>query len=60
MKANGIEGKYIEYKGKPLGQYGANAEVEPPILPFDENAARYIKNVFEDTTAIVYTVTTEN
>lgn len=45
---------YIQNVGKTLGQYGANKETEPEILPFDENAQEYIDNIFCDKDAKVY------
>lgn len=44
---------YIQYPGGLLGQYGANAEEEPPILPFDEAAEETVRTVFGDRTATV-------
>jgi hypothetical protein len=49
-----VEGNaYIQYLGKPLGQYGANAECEPPIMCFDSDAEEKIRDVLRDATATV-------
>lgn len=47
---------YVQYLHNPLGQYGGNAVAEPPILPFDEQAAEHIATVFCDENAKVYTL----
>ena len=39
-----------------LGQYGANAEAEPPILTADENTELTLKDVFGDENAQTYVV----
>ena len=48
------ENTYAQYLGNPLGQYGANQDGEPPILPFDELAEERIARVFGDRQALVY------
>ena len=50
------ENTYVQYLNNPLGQYGGNAVAEPPILPFDEQAAAHIATVFGDENAKVYTL----
>jgi predicted nucleic acid-binding Zn finger protein len=52
MKSN----TYIQYEGGMLGQYGANAEAEPPILTADENTELTLKDVFGDENAQTYVV----
>jgi hypothetical protein len=47
---------YIQHTGGLLGQYGANAEAEPPVLPFDETAAETVRTVFGDVRATVLPV----
>ena len=47
---------YIQYENNPLGQYGGNAEAEPPILPFDAEAEERIATVFGDRDARVYLI----
>lgn len=47
---------YVQVIGETLGQYGANEQTEPPILPFDENADQTIQNIFHDQGASVYGV----
>ena len=37
---------YIQHAGGLLGQYGANAAAEPPVLPFDEAAHRRYATVY--------------
>ena len=44
---------YVQTCGLSLGQYGANEESEPPILPFDETAEAVIRDVFGDRNAAV-------
>ena len=44
---------YAQTEGGMLGQYGANAVSEPPILPFDESN---IKQIFCDKDAQIYTI----
>lgn len=46
---------YIQHADKTLGQYGGNAEAEPPVLSF-ENAEEKIATVFGDKDAKVYTI----
>ena len=45
---------YLQEEGLCLGQYGANEIVEPPVLPFDENAEETIRMVFGETGAHVF------
>jgi hypothetical protein len=47
---------YIQHAGGLLGQYGANAAAEPPVLPFDEAAAETVRTVFGDVRATVLPV----
>ncbi len=47
---------YIQYLAAPLGQYGANAEGEPPNIVFDENAEKTVADVFGDKDAKVYVI----
>jgi hypothetical protein len=44
---------YVQHKGYPLGQYGANAEAEPPVLAFDDSAAQTVAEVLGDKDAKV-------
>lgn len=44
---------YIQYKGGMLGQYGGNADAEPPIHNADSNAVQTIEQIFGDKTATV-------
>ncbi len=39
---------YAQHLGAMLGQYGANEQAEPAILPFDEHAAQTIAQTFGD------------
>ena len=39
---------YAQDRGATLGQYGANREAEPPVLPFDEAAEGAIRTVWGD------------
>ena len=49
-----LEGNtFIQYPGGLLGQYGASQTAEPPVLPFDENAAETVRSVFKDAQATV-------
>lgn len=50
------ENTYIQYLSAPLGQYGANAEKEPPNIVFDENAEKTVLEDFGDKNARVYTI----
>ncbi|MBQ7337261.1 MAG: hypothetical protein IJW40_02280 [Clostridia bacterium] len=45
---------YVQHRGGMLGQYGGNADGEPPILFFDENAADSIRRIFKDEDAVLY------
>lgn len=45
---------YIQHLGASLGQYGGKEKGEPPILPFDKNAAETIKTIFGESNAKVY------
>ena len=47
---------YIQYDGGMLGQYGANNEVEPEILPFNDSVEESIEKVFGDKGAKVYII----
>lgn len=47
---------FIQYPGAMIGQYGANKENEPPILMFDENADRTVREIFGDKNATVITI----
>lgn len=46
---------YVQHKNMTLGQYGGNAEAEPPVLSF-ENAEEKIAKIFGDKGARVYTI----
>ncbi len=46
--------KYVQSLGGMLGQYGANKDKEPEILPFDESAESYVSEVLKDENASVY------
>jgi len=46
--------RYIQHSGQMLGQYGANATAEPPILPFDENAETTLRDVLHEEGASVH------
>ena len=48
------ENTYIQHMGGRLGQYGGNAVAEPENLPFDEQVAERIAQVFGDRDAKVY------
>ena len=48
------ENTYIQHLGGMIGQYGANEEIEPDILVFDENAEEKIASVFGDKNAKFY------
>ena len=39
---------YMQTENQTLGQYGANKDSEPPILPFDTHAADTIRTIFHD------------
>lgn len=45
---------YLQTKGLPLGQYGANKAAEPPVHVFDDQAEEIIRTVFGDTSAEIY------
>jgi hypothetical protein len=45
---------YIQYLGRPLGQYGANETGEPPTIVFDEGAEEYLRTVVGDPNPAVY------
>jgi hypothetical protein len=47
---------YVQRLGLPLGQYGANAEAEPPILVFDEGAEETLRAVVGEINPTVYAV----
>ena len=47
---------YIQSLGGMLGQYGENADSEPPICIFDENAEQTVKSVFCEDDAKVYII----
>ena len=47
---------YIQRDGGMLGQYGANIETEPEILPFNDSAEKYIEKVFGDRDAKIYII----
>ena len=47
---------YVQNAGRPLGQYGANEEAEPPVLVFDEHAEDVIRENFGDKNAVVCTL----
>lgn len=47
---------YIQRLGLPLGQYGANAEAEPPMLIFDEEAEETLRAVVGERNPTVYAV----
>ena len=47
---------YVQHLGGSLGQYGANKNEEPPILPFDKSAKGRIKKKLLDKGCKVYTV----
>ena len=44
---------YVQHKGNPLGQYGANETKEPPIERFDEAAEAVVRGVYGDENAMV-------
>ena len=48
---------YIQYEGNMLGQYDANAEKEPPILPFDAKARETIARQFNEDDCTVHCMT---
>lgn len=45
---------YIQYPGNMIGQYGGNAQQEPEIVLFDNQAEETIANVFGDEGAKVF------
>ncbi len=45
---------YLQHAGGLLGQYGANEQAEPPMLPFDEAVSATIRTVLGDEAATVY------
>ena len=47
---------YVQYSGGMLGQYGANASGEPPILTFDEQTYELINEKLGDKKAKIYLV----
>lgn len=47
---------YIQHSGGMLGQYGANEENEPDILPFDEQAEHTIYYTFGDKSANILAI----
>ncbi len=47
---------YIQQNGLTLGQYGANVEVEPPVLTFDGEVEATIADVFGEEDAKVYMI----
>ena len=47
---------YVQTLGQTLGQYGANEEAEPPVLPFDDHAEEEIVERFGDAGARVFGV----
>ena len=47
---------YVQTAGRPLGQYGANETAEPPILVFNADAEKIIREQFGDENAVVYTL----
>lgn len=49
-----FDNTYVQYLGNTLGQYGANSEGEPDILPFDNSADEKIGSVFKDKNAKIY------
>ena len=50
---------YIQHKGGMLGQYGGNAEAEPPILYFDDAVEEHVREVFGDKNAKIYVLENE-
>lgn len=50
------ENIYIQNKDGMIGQYGGNEVEEPPVLCFDGNEEKVIRDVFGDKNAKVYTV----
>ena len=51
-----VNNTYIQFRGNLLGQYGANEEREPEILPFDNHAADFVRYILGDTGAEIYTI----
>ena len=47
---------YIQYDGGMLGQYGANNQIEPEILTFDDSAEEKIESIFGEKGAKVYII----
>lgn len=45
---------YIQHMGGLIGQYGSKENGEPPMLIFDENAAKTIWETFGDSEASIY------
>ncbi|MBE6593283.1 MAG: hypothetical protein E7642_04740 [Ruminococcaceae bacterium] len=45
---------YVQHRGGMLGQYGANAKKEPPIMLFDDNIEQTVKEQFGDSEAQIY------
>lgn len=52
MKGN----TYIQYRGGMLGQYGANGECEPEIMPYDDRTDGRVKRLMGDTEAKLYII----
>ncbi|MBQ4324007.1 MAG: hypothetical protein IJC19_08700 [Clostridia bacterium] len=44
---------YVQTLNRPLGQYGANSEVEPPIMPFDGSVEQTLQRVFAESNPTV-------
>ena len=47
---------YVQYEGGMIGQYGGNAEGEPPIRMVDGDAEKTIKEIFGDEGARLYVI----
>ena len=45
---------YVQTVKGLLGQFGANDVIEPPLLPFDDDAERTITEIFEETKPQVF------
>ena len=45
---------YIQHRGGMLGQYGGNAEGEPPILYFDDDVEASVREILGDRDAEIY------
>lgn len=50
------ENTYVQHQGGLLGQYGANQQAEPPVLPFDERAKETLQTVYGEQNPTVHLI----